>query len=181
MAGISPVGGNPPGLGVHVDQTILEQGNLSLLVTKVEELSAGVAQGVDVTATPGVISLIAPILTGVTKLGIALWDKIVGHDQRLQVLETGLSAAEAAVNTVVNEAQEEFEKMRVGVEAQRVSVQGQVTQLEDGVKAKVKQHENALEQANKGYTALKEEQQKAAHEANKISEIMRGMTCPVKG
>ena len=32
-----------------------------------------------------------------------------------------------------------------------------------------------MEQANKGYTALKEEQQKAAHEANDISEIMRGM------
>ena len=150
MAVVNPSGGNPPGLGFHVDQTILEQGNLSLLVTKVEELSAGVAQGIDVTATPGVISLIAPILTGVTKLGIALWDKIVGQEQRLQGLETGLSAAEAAVNTVVNEAQEEFEKMRVGVEAQRVSVQGQVTQLEDGVKAKVKQHENALEKLTKG-------------------------------
>ena len=115
MAGTIPAGGNPPGLGVNVDQTILEQANLNLLITKVEELSAGVAQGVDVTATPGVISLIAPILTGVTKLGIALWDKIVGHEQRLQGMETGLIAADAAVNKVVIEAQEEFEKMRVGV------------------------------------------------------------------
>ena len=68
----------------------------------------------------------------------------MGQEQRLQGLETGLLAADVAVNKVVNDAQEEFEKMRVGVEAQRVSVQGQVTQLEEGVKAKVKQHEDAL-------------------------------------
>ena len=65
--------------------------------------------------------------------------------------------------------------MRVGVESQRVSVQSQVTQLEEGVKAKVKQHEDALEQASKGYAALKDEQQKAQLEANKLSDVMRGM------
>ena len=110
MAGVTPMEGNPPGLGVPVDPTILEQGNLNVLVAKVNELSAGVLQGVDVAATPGVIGLIAPILNGVTRLGVALWDKLVRQEQRLQVTEQGLGTAIAGVQGVADAARDEFVK-----------------------------------------------------------------------
>ena len=131
MAGAMPMEGNPPGLGVPVDPTILEQGNLNILVSKVNELSAGVLQGVDVAAAPGVIGLIAPILNGVTRLGVALWDKLVRQDQRLQVTEQGLSTAIAGVQGVADAARDEFVKCQGKWDQ---DIKHQQTQFEEKVK-----------------------------------------------
>jgi len=131
MAGAMPAEGNPPGLGVPVDPTILEQGNLNVLVTKVNELSAGVLQGVDVAATPGVVGLIAPILNGVTRLGVALWDKLVRQEHRLQVTEQGLGTAIAGVQGVADAARDEFVKCQGKWDQ---DIKHQQTQFEEKVK-----------------------------------------------